>query len=233
MSSCPLPPSEAEELADALDREHHAHEQTRQALVEATRELERLRSVELAARGVLGVCDTTTGVDQTEQRLQQLGAAIATLRATLGDGLPPPGLRETVANLIMLAAMRAGTQGRAFDAYEAGTLVEAWLLGKPGLPQPTFGLGEDSRRREWLNQWTDGRVAEREAHLRSATEPFFEVACARLARLCHEPIPDGAWRALLTAFGLAVPATPAAFTAAHSLEPEMSGLPGGEDGGHD
>ncbi|HEX5750040.1 MAG TPA: hypothetical protein VFZ09_27670 [Archangium sp.] len=83
MNTCPLPSSDIEDLADALDREQRDHERMRQALMEVTRELERLRPMELAARAVLGVCDSVTTGAQTEERLQQLGLTLDALRATL------------------------------------------------------------------------------------------------------------------------------------------------------
>lgn len=198
--------SGAEELADKLDREHRAHEQTRQALVEATREADALRPVALAVGAVLGVCDTTTvGVGQTEQRLHQLGLALDNLRAALAGAKLVTPIRETVANLIMLAAMRCGGQGRSFDAYEAAALVESWFLGEPGQPKASPNLESDSRYQVWLRQWTDGRVAEREAELRSAAEPFLQLARDWLARRSHEPIPEAACRYFLQAFGAALP----------------------------
>ena len=111
--------------------------------------------------------------------------------------------------------------------------MEAWFLGKPGLPLATLPPAEGSRYDDWLSDWTDGRVSERVAQLRFVTEPFFRVAEDRLRRLCHEPIPDVACRELLVAYRLPVPAVPKAppeaFTAQHALEPELPGLPGGED----
>jgi hypothetical protein len=198
------PSDDVESLADSLDREHRAHEQTRQALVEATREADGLRPVALAAGAVVSICDTT-GMGQTEERLHQLGLAVDNLRAALNGTTLASPIRETIANLIMVASMRCGGQGRSFNAYEAAALVEAWFLGVPGQPKASPALESDSRYREWLRQWTDGRVAEREAELRSAAEPFLQFARDRLAWLTHEPIPALACRRFLHAFGVDLP----------------------------
>ncbi|HZI05587.1 MAG TPA: hypothetical protein VEZ71_16275 [Archangium sp.] len=195
----------SEDLADSLDREHRAHAQTRQALVEATREADGLRPVALAAGAVLSICDTTTGMGQTEERLHQLGLALDNLRAALNGTVLVMPIRETIANLIMLASWRCVGQGRDFNAFEAAALVEAWFLGEPGQPKASPSLESDSRYRVWLQQWTDGRVAEREAELRGAAEPFLQLARDRLARRSHEPIPELACRYFLQAFGAELP----------------------------
>lgn len=153
---------DAEDLADTLDREHRAHEQTRQALVQAARELEHLRSVETGARAVLSVCDAVTPIEQQPERLRQLDFALCALRAVLGGELAVPTL-ETIANLIMLTSLRAGAQGRDFDAYEAATLVEAWLRGDQGQPRSALSLENDLRHQVWLQQWRDAGAAAREA----------------------------------------------------------------------
>ncbi|PTL82492.1 hypothetical protein [Vitiosangium sp. GDMCC 1.1324] len=70
----------AEELADVLDRESRSHAQTRQALVDTTREMERLRQVELAARAVLRVTDTPITFEQEEARQQEMCESLADLR---------------------------------------------------------------------------------------------------------------------------------------------------------
>ncbi|MCY1080317.1 hypothetical protein [Archangium lansingense] len=168
LTDTPAPTSDAEELADSLDREHRAHEQTRQALVKASRELEHLCSVEAAARTVLGVCDTPTTFAQQGERLKEMDAALGVLRSVVGGELPAD-LKEMVANLITFSSMRAGAQGRDFDAHEAADLVVAWLFGRRRLlPSAT------------ASTWTRR-------------------------------------------------APPEAFTRKHAIDPDMPGLPDGED----
>lgn len=63
------PCADAEELADRLDAEQRAHEVTRQALVQASREVERLLAVERAARSFLAAPLTSPALWSTARAI--------------------------------------------------------------------------------------------------------------------------------------------------------------------